>query len=238
MKTKQFLFSALFLITIALLVNACATAYTPNVVNVPLLNNKTETQISLHAGMNGTDAQVTYAATKNIGVMVNYSYKNNTSDSSSSFHSHNFIEGGIGYYTVFSKQGHFELFAGYGMGNVEALAETSISSSYVNATFQRIFIQPDFGFSSSFFDIGFSPRVVYVIMKPEQFQYSSINNFFVEPTGIMRFGFKYFFFTSQVGVSLPLQTIESSDWFNYNPFIMSFGMQIKLFKIYDQNARY
>lgn len=221
-----------------LLFNACAPAYTPNVVNAPLLNNKNETQISLHAGFSGTDAQIAYAATDHIGLMLNWSYRNNTFDTSSSYHYHNFIEGGVGYYTSFSSQGKFEAFAGYGYGNVDVQINNSVGTSLVQASYSRFFLQPNLGFTSQMFDVGVAPRFVYVLMKPEQFQYSTINKFFVEPTGFLRLGFKYFYLTSQAGISIPLSGYESSDWFNYNPFIFSFGMQIKLFKIYDENARY
>ena len=238
MKKTSFLIPTLFLVLSIFILDSCAPAYTPNVVNVPLLTNKNEVQASIHGGFSGADAQLAYALTNHLGIMSNWNYRNSTNDTTDSYHFHNFFEGGIGYYTSFSSQGRFEIYGGYGFGNVDVYYDMLATQAIVQAKFKRFFIQPNFGFSSSFLDMGFSPRLVYVIMKPSTLQYSTINRFFIEPTGTMRIGFKAFYFTSQIGFAIPLNLSESAGWFKFNPFIMSLGMQIKLFKIYDSNARY
>lgn len=234
MKKTSFLISTILFLVIIFSLNSCAPAYTPNVVNVPLLTNKNEVQASLSVGTSGTDAQLAYALTNHIGLMTNWNYRNNRTDTSDSYHYHNFIEGGIGYYTSFSSQGRFELYGGYGFGNVDIFYD--LTSTILQAKFKRLYVQPNFGFSSSYFDIGFSPRLVYVIMKPSSLQYSTINRFFIEPTETMRLGFKTFYFTSQFGFAIPLNLSESGSWFKFKPLIISLGIQIKLFKIYDSNS--
>jgi len=240
MKNKTTFFIIIFAFSVsALFFNSCAPAYTPNVINAPLLNNKNEFQADLAAGISGTDLQLAYAAGKHIGFMVNGSYRDNTSDTTTNYHKHSFIEAGIGYYTTFSKDGHFELFGGYGYGDADVRANTILNTvNTTKATYHRVFVQPDIGFSSEFFDIAFSPRFVVINMHPEELEYTTITSAFIEPAGTIRFGYKFLYLTSQAGLSLPITKISSESWFEYQPFIFSLGIKIKIGKIYDETARY
>ena len=238
MKMTKISFLLMFFSVSIFVLNSCAPAYTPNAVNIPLLTNKKEIQISGSTGLSGVEAQLAVGVTNHIGVMVNWNYRDDTNDTTDTYHYHNFFEGGIGYYTTFSSLGRFEIYGGYGFGNVDVNIQTIATQDIVKAKFNRVFIQPNFGFSSQFFDLGFAPRIVYVMMNPERLQYSTINRFFVEPAGILRFGYRYMYLTSQIGFSIPLNGFESSTWFNTNPFLFSVGINIKLFKIYDSQARY
>jgi len=237
MKIKNVLFGIIILI-LAFSINSCAPAYVPNVVNAPLLNNKSELQASVHAGVSGTDLQLAYALTKNLGIMVNGSFIDNTSDSTNNYHKHNFFEAGLGYYTKFNQNGHFDIFGGYGYGIADVKANILNTDYITKATYHRYFIQPDFGFSSEFLDIAFAPRFVVANIKPEYFQYSHKTKLFVEPTGIVRLGYKYFYLTSQLGLSIPLTKGTQQDIFESQPVIFSLGLQIKLGKIYDNSPRY
>jgi phosphoserine phosphatase len=79
MKVLGSIYQVLFLI-LALL-NSCATAYIPNTVNTPLLTNRKEFQAAIYAGTSGFDPQLTYAVSDHIGIMLNGSFANVTSDS-------------------------------------------------------------------------------------------------------------------------------------------------------------
>ncbi len=239
MKTNKLFLTFIVALNAIILINACAPAYIPNVVNAPMLNNKGETQLSIHGAVSGFDAQMAFASTDNIGLMINSSFINRTDDTSENYHKHSFVEAAVGYYTTFASDGHFEIFGGYGFGKTEIRNNNTLlhAFDYVKASYQRAFIQPNLGFSSKIIDIAFSPRLVYVMMKPENLQYTTINKFFVEPTGTFKFGFKYFFLSFQTGFSIPLSGSDDA-WFNYNPFIGSFGMHIKLFRIYNPKPRY
>jgi len=57
------------LVFIILIINGCAPAYVPNVINTPLLSNKGEIQTSIHTGIAGFDPQFAYAITDHIGFM-------------------------------------------------------------------------------------------------------------------------------------------------------------------------
>lgn len=225
-----FLFTAFF----ALFFNACAPAYVPNVVNAPLLSNKAETQLGLYTGISGLDGQASVAITDNIGVMINSSYRNSVSDTSDKYHKHTFVEGGIGYFTVLDKTTHFSIFSGYGYGSVSVKA-TNILGNIIatDATYQRFFIQPELGFSTEVFELAFNPRFVLVDMNPEYLQFTTIKKILVEPTLTTKIGYKYLYFTSQLGFSIPLINISSDLWFKRQPVIFSIGVQVKLGKIYD-----
>lgn len=231
-------FTIIVAILFSLFISACAPAYIPNVVNTPLLNNKHETQIGAYAGVSGSDLQASYAITDHIGIMLNSSFRNNVSDSSDNYHMHKFIETGIGYHSKFSKDGHFEIYSGYGYGMADIQTTVLESTIYTKATYQRIFLQPNFGFSSKMFDLSFSPRFVMVNIDPDYLQYSTKTKFFVEPTSSLKLGYKYFFLTSQLGFSIPLTKIENADWFEYQPLIFSIGFQIKIGRIYDNKPMY
>jgi hypothetical protein len=219
--------------------NACAPAYIPNVINAPLLNNKNEAQLGGYYGVSGLDGQFNYAITNKFGLMLNASYSNRTSDTNSNYHKHSFVEGGFGYYSNNKSKAHFEVFTGFGYGISDIKADGLFGSEIISKnTFTRIFFQPDFGYSSEIFDLSFTPRFVLVNMKPEYYQFSSISCLLVEPVGTLRFGFRYFYFTSQIGLSFPLMSVNDQSWFQYQPIIFNIGIMIKLGKIYDASPTY
>ncbi len=191
MKQQSVLWSIIgFLIVTSFIFNSCAPTYVPNVVNAPMLNNQYEFQGNINTGTSGLDYQVAFAPSKKIGVMFNGSYMNSTSDSSDTYHKHNFFEAGVGYYTKFSKDGHFEIFAGYGQGKVDALTDFLSSTIIINSKYNRFFLQPDIGFATPYFDLVFSPRIVYVNVIPYDNLYTKESVVYIEPTGTMRFGYK------------------------------------------------
>ena len=99
MKIRNFVILAFVLV----IMDACAPVYVPNVVNVPMFNNQHETHASFHGALSGTNAQIAYAVTNNIGVMVNACYENRFDDSSS-YAKRKFVEFGVGYYKAFTKR--------------------------------------------------------------------------------------------------------------------------------------
>ena len=159
MKTKSRI--ACFVIYI-FTICGCATVYVPNVVNTPLLSNKGELQVSANLGTSGFDPQFAYAITDNIGLMLNGSFANRTSDSTSDFHKHSFVETGVGYYTSVGENGRFETFGGLGFGKLSAELDNNLWKSYADVSTLRFFIQPTIGASSSIFDGSLSSRMVMV----------------------------------------------------------------------------
>ena len=219
-KIKTILISLLFF---AIILQACSPAYIPNVVNTPLLSNKGEFQAGIGTGISGVDPQFTYAITKNLGIMLNGSFCNRESSESSSsnyYHKHNFVETAAGYYTKVARNGRFSIFSGYGLGSVDAEYQNNLVSSQSKANIYRYFIQPDFGFTTKVFDGSFASRIVLVDVNKDGHSFSS----YAEPVLTGKLGYRNFKFYLQAGLAIPLAT---SDNYDYQPFILSFGMNFK-----------
>lgn len=223
MKASRKLF--LFLLFIA----GCAPAYIPNALNVPLYGDKNQAQINLSAGTAGYDLQGSFSFSKNFALMANYNvlYFNSTTDPNVYNH-HTFYEFALGYHSYTEKIFRFETYVGYGLGRIDISSKLITSYFTSNVDLQRIFFQPNFGISSALGDISFSPRIVFLDLKPDLYQYTTVKKFFIEPTVSVKIGFKYFFLTTQLGIALPLN-ITNSEWFSYQPLIFSVGMTGKIF---------
>lgn len=206
---------------------SCSPAYVPNVVNTPLLSNKKEIQASLYSGVSGFDLQSAYALTDHIGIMANGSFINNRNDSLENFRKHNFGELGVGYFSKIGNNGRFEVFSGYGTGKVQAEFENNLWQSDAYANYSRIFIQPSVGAATDYFDGAFSPRFVMVKIQQNNEHFTE---YFAEPTLTGKVGYKYVKAVLQFGISIPMT--EYPD-FNYNPFLLSLGIQAYLNRVFD-----
>lgn len=217
MRTIIVLFNALFLWSILI---SCAPAYTPNIVNTPLLSSKGEFQAVIGTGTSGVDPQLAYAITDHIGVMANASFANRSD--SANFHKHSFVELGGGYTISIGDAGRFEIFGGGGMGSVDAMYEEGIFYGRSKATFNRFFIQPSVGAVTDIFEGAFTPRLVFVNMHhtTDSLSYHSFDPF-IEPTITVKIGWKYVKMMLQVGLSLPLSEIKN---YGNQPFMFSVGL--------------
>jgi len=225
--------NVIFFIAIIIAINSCAPAYVPNVINTPLLSNKGEIQAAIHTGVSGTDPQLAYALTDNIGVMLNGSFANRTSDSTDDFHKHQFAELGLGYYTKIGESGRFETFGGGGLGNLQAKFDNTVWNTYADVNSYRFFIQPTIGASTNIFDGSFSSRFVMVNLKQNSI---SSTGFFVEPVLTGKIGYKYVKAVIQLGFSLPLNS-KNIDFY-YQPFLFSIGLQGYIFKENKSKMKY
>lgn len=204
------------------LIASCAPTYVPNVVNTPMLSNKGEFHANFNTGTSGFDPQLSYAITDHIGVMLNGSFQNRQRDSSDSHHRHKFIEFGAGYYTKFSELGRFEMYAGYGSGNINAHYDFVLWESFSDVKYNRIFVQPAIGISTRWFDGSFAMRMAYVDIFQSNHR---TNGFFMEPALTVKLGYDYFKIVSQMGYSFPADNYVR---FDYEPFIFSVGIQVTL----------
>ena len=221
-----------FIVVLTIVFTSCSPEYVPNMVNSPMFNNQGEFQATIAAGNNSFDAQTAIAVTNNIGIMVNGSYGNETSDSSNDFHKHSFIEAGIGYYEIFKGKFRYEIYGGYGFGEVEGYFEDALFDEEItNTRYNRFFIQPGIGVSTRIFDGSFSPRFVLVQMdtKGAYFGTAQFNTFF-EPVITTKIGSKYLKFIAQFGISLPVGNQELN--FDYQFLIFNFGLNFNLGRKY------
>lgn len=210
------------LILLVLILSGCAPTYVPTTINTPLLTHRKEFQAAIYAGSSGFDPQLAYAITDHIGVMLNGSFKDTKSDSSENFHKHNFVELGIGYYLRFVGKGRFEVFGGYGLGNLQARTDNSIFNNTSDVKLNRIFIQPGVGMITDLLDLSFATRFVIVGVNQDPFKYTRS---FLEPAATARLGYKKFKFAAQIGYSIPL---NSTDLVDYQPFMFSLGIHTRL----------
>lgn len=211
---------------------SCSPEYIPNMVNSPMFSNQGEFQATIATGNSSFDAQVALAVTDNIGIMVNGSYENETSDSSDDFHKHSFIEAGIGYYEKIGEKGRYEIYGGYGLGEAKGYFENAFFDEEItDAKYNRFFIQPGIGVSTGIFDGSFSPRFVLVQMDPKGANYGTARyNTFFEPVITSKIGYKYVKFIAQFGVSIPVGDQELS--YDHQRFIFNFGLNFNIGRKY------
>ena len=206
-------------IILSLFLTSCYV-YVPNVINAPLLSNKGEVQANLNIGESGFDPQISAAVSDYVGVMVNGSFRFNNNNSTTG-EIHNFVEAGAGYYTKFENIGRFEIYGGAGVGNLTANNAnfwTSTEPEIHVKTF-RLFLQPDIGVKTNYFEASFAPRLVLLNLDMGR---ENSTNFFIEPAITVKGGAKNIKIVFQAGCSIP--TGMYYDNF-YDPLIMSVRIQ-------------
>ncbi len=211
-----------------LFAGSCAPAYIPNMINTPMLSNKGEGQVSFNFGLAGFDPQVSYAITDHLGVMLNGSFANRTSDSTDNFHQHAFIEAGTGYFQKIGTSGRFETYGGAGFGKLKAEFDNELWITRSDVNCMRFFVQPAVGASTDIFDGSLAARFVVLNLKQES---KNSTGLFIEPAITAEVGYKYAKAIFQFGLAIPLN--QSKIEYNYQPFIFSVGMQATLGRIYD-----
>lgn len=223
--------SYLFYSVPLLFITGCAPLYTPNVIHAPLFSQKNDADIQLGTGTCGYDAQVAYAPTNYLGVMVNGSFKDKETTDTNYYHKHNFIEAGVGYYGKIGDAGRYECYAGYG----NAQAESFVDGFYglVKGRYNRFFIQPSIGAKTDIFDGAFSLRIVYINMydvsKNVGYTPSQLSAYYYEPVLTGRIGYKFVKFFIQGGLSIPFQTqLKYTD----SPFIINWGFHFNFSESY------
>jgi hypothetical protein len=227
------LFKSLLILGISCFIfSSCSPEYIPNMVNSPMFSNAGEFQASIATGNSSFDAQTAVAITDHIGIMLNGSYGNETSDSSDDFHKHTFIEVGAGYFEKIGEKGRCEIYGGYGFGEVEGYFESALFDDEItDARYNRFFIQPGIGLSTGIFDGSFSPRIVLVQMDPRGSNFGAAEyNAFFEPVIISKIGYKYVKFIAQFGLSIPVG--DSQPTYEHQHFIFNVGLNFNIGRKY------
>jgi hypothetical protein len=222
-----------FCIGLVIVFQSCAPAYIPNRINTPMFKNAGEFTGEFSVGQSGFDPQIAAAVTDHLAVMANGSFAlpNSNSADTISYNRHAFFEGGLGYYQKLDEKRFFEIFGGFGRGNVETYWENGILSAQVKSNYNRFFVQPTVGMSNQFVDLGFTNRFVLLQMNVEnkyQDEYA-VNNFdyFWEPAFTFRVGGKNVKFSTQIGFSIPINQLPTNTY-DRKWFLASVGMQMRL----------
>jgi hypothetical protein len=188
--------------------------YTPNMQNVPLLQEKNDFQATL----NLQNFQGAYAITNHIGLMVNGQFIRGKVKEDFLFLTQEqipktkLLEGGVGYFTSFGKGGVIEIYGGGGKGSIsfDALENTNTGGNYLDkysAKSSRLFIQSSVGMKKGSFDFAFSLRFLRLNFydadtseytynssipeNPDLSQLELYNYSFIEPGLTFRYGFRY-----------------------------------------------
>ncbi len=236
-------YSLIFLIFIGL--SSCGI-YRQNVVNVPLMQQKRQTQIGAHVGFTGYDAQGSYALTNHIGIIANYNDMGTKevvySKVNHSVDKHNFGEFGAGYYLKNKSGWIMEFFALAGKGYSSHLVyggdtipgHTAPFTYLRTGNYYRFLIQADFGKSYEKFKFALTPRIFlnqyYKINDTQTDIYKHLNNTYLyadlEATVQYKL-LKYLMLSGQAGLTIPVTGYNVS-YYEFSPFNCSLGLILNL----------
>jgi hypothetical protein len=217
----------------ALIISSCAPpVYHPNVVNIPLFENKGEVTAAVYSGTSGFDPQIAVAVSDNIGIMLNGTFNKFSKENTNDYQTFQFGEFGLGYYNKIYKSLKFELYGGVGYGHNNFYSFVNNEKKVENLTYTKFFIQPVFGTSTKFFEGGFSPRVVVSVFNDNGYLYQKT---YVEPVVTAKIGVQYFKFVFQGGLSIPIIAGEEEIFYVYDSRLhrigmLSFGLQVQINK--------
>lgn len=214
-----------FALAMSLFFQACAPAYIPNAINVPMHREKGEIAAAVNYGTSGFDPQLSFAVSDHVGVMMNASFRNDPVDTNNNYHRHFFIEGGLGFFNWSNENVVFECYGGFGFGRINAHMENSLFVSTANVGSSRLFLQPSIGFKWKNADLALVNRFVYNDLRQGSERASGL---FTEPVISIRVGSEKVKLVMQTGISIPLQ--ESLN-FAYQPFLINLGLHIRPGKI-------
>lgn len=204
MKTQQGFY--LFIGVLALTLSSCSTKfYVPNTQNVPIIDSRGQTNLTLAGNGNQVEFQGAYGLTDGLAMQVNGDWVIPPDLENGSGGSGRFVEGGLGYFKRISKDFLFDTYALAGFGNMENHFPTSglpnpTPAGIISANLNRFSLQPGLSFRRKYFSITGSARVSSLnftsiegnltLDNIDQVAYlgSNKSNFLVEPALTIRGG--------------------------------------------------
>lgn len=238
-----------YIITLA----SCQSVYIPNAHNAPLFTKKGEFQGAAAIGISGLDVQTAVSLTNHIALMGNLAVNNGAlfGSNSSSFNSSDstvFYEGGLGYYKNYQKT-CFEIFAGYGSGYGRAQADYHYgnfrNNGMMRGSYDRLFIQPSFGWNKRNFNLILTCRISRVDFKKFN-MFGTLTDvspsFYLEPAATARINFldNKFYCFGQLGRTLSLESSEvnyrNDPHSYYRPVTLCFGLGFRLGGLRKEDA--
>ncbi|WP_375448317.1 hypothetical protein [uncultured Fibrella sp.] len=213
------LLSLIRLACVLVLCQSCRTVYTPNALNVPLLQEQGE--IKLLVAPN--NYQAAYAVTDKIGIIANGRVATSANSSTINGAADNFdakntvFEAGVGYYGRTGRNLTYELYGGGGISQVGFHGTGSSVGKNYDVSGMKFFVQPNIGFTSRGFDIAFSTRLSGLQFSTATGNYTATDlknndldglakstHLFLEPAITLRGGYKYVKLQMQLGGSFKL----------------------------------
>ena len=220
--------------------------YRQNVVNVPLMQQKHQTQLGAHIGFTGYDGQASYALTNHIGLLANYSdlgtKRVSFSTVNRSIDKHNFGEAGAGYYAKNKTGWTYEFFilAGTGMsshfvtGGDTIAGHTQPFTNLRTAHYDRFVLQADLGKSTQQLRFAFTPRIFFIhyynIRDTETDRYKNFPSTYLYADLAVTLQYKllkYLMVSTQVGLTAPITGFKVG-YYESSPFNCSLGLILNM----------
>lgn len=224
--------SVTILCTLSLLISSCAPVYLPPAANIPQFSEKGETQIATHVGTNGIDVQGAHSLTNSFALMGDISLNIAPSETNSHFYGE--IAGG--FFKPTENILRLSAYGGLGFGDSKGESSWTFNGTVITdqaaASLFRAFLQANVGVSSQVVDFSLATRAIYLRVSYKEKDNQPVPSdpvygFLIEPVLSLGLGSSRIKAVAQVGLSLPLsQEID----FEYNPILMSIGLQFNLKK--------
>ncbi len=224
-----------------LLSSCTATYYIPNTQNVPAIDAKGATSVTLAGNGDQVEFQAAYGITDALAIQANGAWYIPHDQDNGNGGSGSLYEGGIGYYKNLSDNWLFDTYALVGAGRVEnhfpsTLPTIPVTTGKIEASALRYGIQPGITYHTPYFSVSGSVRAMQLsysdikgslyLDNKEQERYLADkgNNFLLEPAITIRGGIER--------VKLQVQLLQSvnltnSD-FKQSSTLLSVGLNFRL----------
>lgn len=202
--------------------------YAPNTLNVPLLSEAGETNLTVAGNGDQVEFQGAYAFNEKFAVLADVGLFIPRDDENGSGGSGKFLEVGAGYLRPVNETWIFEAYGLAGFGNfenhfrIDSPGPTTPTIGDISASLFRWGVQPNFGFKSRYFSAAISARLVNLIYSNiegdlifeniDQVTFLSDNNSYIlaEPALTLRGGFEKVKLQLQLGTSYNITDPEFS----------------------------
>lgn len=208
---------SLFILSIFLLLSFSCNVYMPGSLNVPMLTNRGELQVSLSGGT-GLFPQVSYAATNHIGILGSANFFKSGSGTNRSTQAN--LTLGLGYFGRWGKHGRYEFYMGGDGGKI-----VNKSSEF---KFNDWFLQPTIGYTSNIVDLGLSSAFTLITFNDVKGAYLTppkYSTIYWQPALTAKLGYKRVRFLGQLSLAVDMNKDPKISVF---PFIMAVGINLNL----------
>jgi len=219
-------------ILLILFCSSCVSFYVPNPINVPMISEEGEAEVSLTTGLLGTGVQGAYGISEDFSIALNSNFSYQGVKDQGNFRNGFFTELAIGYkFYDISEDSFFDVYGGGGYGAVDASYSVSLYHSgtrqNIRGEYYRFFLQPSFNVKRKRLNFAMSMRGVFfnsTIVKHNTGNDLTSPFFHIEPALTLKAGNRLKFLT-QIGASfnpIPTQQIE-----NYRPLLITMGLSYR-----------
>ena len=222
MKAKMII--RFFLFIIILFNYGCYSVYIPQTVDIPLIKEKKDIRVDIAASypLISVNSTVSYGLLNHVAIQLHGSL---------SLFSYGY-QGAIGYFNNLGNLKILEIYAGYGVFNDRSndLMYTD-APTYDYSDHKIYFTQINFGKLYKNFEYGFGVKIGRIssnLLEEDYFnnvksrsQNYYDNNFLIEPTIFIRYGFEKVKFNVKLG---SCRIYKSSTSSQYSPFAISLGL--------------